>query len=159
MPRSDAPDWVRDAREELPRDRLPVDVVHAAVTRLFEGERVAPDVQVIVLAVGGADAQFDRVEPDGKALDWLAARHEVLFLVSAGDHPGELELPPSVDLTDPEAVQHAILCVLQRTRGLRRLLAPAEAVNGSPLALRTQTAPPRPQTAYWTHSFCLTSRA
>ena len=128
--RSDAPDWVRDAREELPRDRLPVNVVHAAVTRLFEGERVAPGVRVIVLAVGDAVAQFDRfVSPMARLLDWLAARHEVLFLVSAGNHPGELELPLSVDLADPEAVQHAVLCVLQRTRGLRRLLAPGEAVN------------------------------
>jgi hypothetical protein len=128
--RSDAPDWVRDAREEIPRDRLPVDAVHAAVSRLFEGESVAPGVRVIVLAVGDAVAQFDRfVSPMARLLDWLAARHEILFLVSAGNHADEVELPPSVDLGDPERVQHAVLCVLQRTRGFRRLLAPAEAVN------------------------------
>lgn len=127
---SQAPDWVRDAREELPRDRLAVDVLHAAVTRLFEGERVAPGVRVIVLAIGDAVAQFDRfVSPMARLIDWLSARHGVLFLVSAGNHTAELVLSAAVDLRDPDALQHSILCELQRSRGLRRLLSPAEAVN------------------------------
>jgi len=56
----DAPNWVHGAREELPPDRLAVDVVNVAVARLFEGDAVAPGVRAIVLAVGDSVLQFDR---------------------------------------------------------------------------------------------------
>jgi Subtilase family len=125
-----APDWVRDAREELPRDRLPVDLVHAAVTRLYEGEAVAPDVKVIVLAIGDAVAQFDRfVSPLARLLDWLSFRYGVLFIVSAGNHLDDLELAADTALHDPHELEHEVLCALQRTAALRGLLSPAEAVN------------------------------
>ncbi|MGE3795518.1 MAG: hypothetical protein AB7I38_16555 [Dehalococcoidia bacterium] len=89
-----APDWVRDVREELPRDRLAIDVVNAAVARLFEGEAVATGIRAIVLAVGDHALQFDRfVSPLARLLDWLAYRYEVTFLVSAGNHPVILDIP------------------------------------------------------------------
>ncbi len=125
-----APDWVHDAREELPRDRLPVDVIHGAVTRLYEGEAVAPDVRAIVLAVGDTVAQFVRfVSPLARLLDWLSFRYGVLFLVSAGNHLADLELPADATLDDPREVQHEVLCALHRCAALRGLLSPAESVN------------------------------
>lgn len=129
--RSDAPDWVADAGEELPRDRLPVDLIHGAVTRLFEGERVAPGVRIIVLAVGDAAQPFDRfVSPLARLVDWLSSRYSVVFLIAGGNHPRDLELGEDFDPTwSPEEVQHEFLMAMLRSAALRRPLSPAEAVN------------------------------
>jgi hypothetical protein len=126
-----APEWVRDAAEELPRDRLAVDVINAAVTRLFEGDAVAPAVRAIVVAIGDRVLQFDRfISPLGRLLDWLAFRHDVVFLVSAGNHLQPLDIPAETDSNDAEELQHELLCALGRAAALRRLLAPAETING-----------------------------
>lgn len=129
--RSDAPDWVRDAGEELPRDRLPVDLVHAAVTRLFEGERVAPGIRVIVLAVGDLAQPFDRfVSPLARAIDWLSSRYNVLFLVAGGNHRQELELREDFDPAwAADEVQHEFVTAILRGAAHRRPLSPAEAIN------------------------------
>jgi hypothetical protein len=127
----DAPEWVRDAPEELPRDRLAVDMINAAVTRVFEGDAVATGVRAIVLAIGDRVLQFDRfVSPLARLLDWLAFRHDVVFLVSAGNHLEPLEIPAEVDTSNPEELQHELLCAVGRAASLRRLLAPAETING-----------------------------
>jgi Subtilase family len=127
----DAPAWVRDPREELPRDRLAVDIVNQAVARLFEGESAAaPDVRVIVLAVADAALQFDRfVSPLARLLDWLSFRYRVLFLVPAGNHLEPLDIPADTGLENPQELQHELLCAVQRSAALRRLLSPAESVN------------------------------
>lgn len=125
-----SPAWVQGGREELPRDRLAVDLLHEAIVRLYEGEAVAPAVRVIVLAVGDAVCQFDRfVSPLARLLDWLSARFGILLLVSAGNHLEELTLHGEVDGSNTEELQHEVLCALQRSAGLRRLLSPAESVN------------------------------
>jgi Subtilase family len=129
--RADAPTWVRDAREELPRNRLAVDVVQQAVARLFEGDTpAAAGVRVVVLAVGDAALRFDRfVSPLARLLDWLSFRHNVLFLVAAGNHLDPLTVPEDTGLQDPQELQHELLCEIQRSASLRRLLSPAESVN------------------------------
>jgi hypothetical protein len=126
-----APAWVRDPREELPRDRLAVDIVHQAVARLFAGETAAaPDVRVIVLAVADAALQFDRfVSPLARLLDWLSFRYRVLFLVPAGNHLEALDIPADTGFEDPHELQHELLCAVQRSAALRRLLSPGESVN------------------------------
>jgi hypothetical protein len=140
-----APDWVRDPREELPRDRLPVDLVHEAVTRLYEGEAVAPDVRAIVLAVGDEVAQFDRfVSPLARLLDWLSFRHGVAFLVSAGNHLADLEFAADAALDDANELQHEALCALHRTSALRRLLSPAESVNAVTIGAAHDDSSSRP---------------
>ncbi len=128
---ADAPEWVREPREELPRDQLPVDLVHRAVARLFEGDApAAPDVRVIVLAVGDVTLQFDRfVSPLARLLDWLSFRYRVLFVVPAGNQLEPLDVPVDLGLEDPQELQHELLCAGQRSAALRRLLSPAESVN------------------------------
>lgn len=129
--RSDAPDWVTGAGEELPRDRLPVDLIHGAVVRLFDGERVASGVRIIVLAVGDAAQRFDGfVSPLARLVDWLSSRYGVVFLVSGGNHPHELELGDDFDPAWPaDEVQHEFVMAMLRSAAQRRLLSPAEAVN------------------------------
>ncbi len=127
-----APAWVGGAgREELPRDRLAVDVLHGAIARMYEGESpVAPQVRVIVLALGDAACQFDRfVSPLARLIDWLQSTYEVLILVSAGNHAEEIELPEELDIEDAQELQHEVISALQRRAGLRRLLSPAESIN------------------------------
>jgi len=125
------PDWVPNATEELPRDRLPVDVLHTAVARLFEGDQAAaPNVRAVLLAVGDVAQQFDRfVSPLARLLDWLSFRHQVLFIVSAGNHLDPLLLPADLDVDNSDEIQHELLCAVGRSAPVRRLLAPAESIN------------------------------
>lgn len=134
--RADAPDWVPRPVEELPRDRLGVDLIHSAVARLYEGPSPsAPSVRTIVLAVGDISKQVDRfVSPLARLLDWLAFRYRVVFLLAAGNHVEPLEVPEDVDGSDPEEVQHEVLCAIARVANLRRILAPAESINGVTVA-------------------------
>lgn len=129
--RSDAPHWVVNAGEELPRDRLAVDLVHSAVTRLFEGERVAPGIRIIVLALGDSAQPFARfVSPLARLVDWLSSRHRVVFLVSGGNHLLDLELGDDFDPTrPPDEVQHDFVTAMLRSAAQRGPLAPAESIN------------------------------
>jgi len=125
------PSWVRDVPEEMARDRLAVDVINSAVTRLFAGPHpAAPQIKVIVLAVGDKVEQFDRfISPLARLLDWLSFRHRVLFIVSAGNHVTVFDVPSDLGLDDPQELQHEVLCAMQKATGLRRILAPGESVN------------------------------
>lgn len=129
--RADVPEWVEgDVREELPRDRLAVDLIQGAVARLFEDEARAPEVRVIVIAIGDAAIQFDQfISPLARLLDWLADRYGVLFILSAGNHLGPIELPAECDLDNAEEVAYELLCELQRQAPMRRMLCPGESVN------------------------------
>lgn len=123
--------WVANAEEAIPVDRLPVQLVHEAVARMKEGQNAqAPAVRIINLSIGDRAQQFDRfVSPWARLLDYLAATYDVLFIVSAGNHPVALVLPHDVDITDAAEVESEILSDLASTASLRRLLAPAESVN------------------------------
>jgi len=123
--------WVDSPEERIPRDRLPVELVHEAVTRIFEGENPqAPGVRIINLSVGDSAQQFDRfLSPWARLIDYLSAEYEVLFVLSAGNHRVELEINGDVDFDDPAEVESESLIQLARTPNLRRLLAPADSVN------------------------------
>lgn len=129
--RADAPDWIdTDVREELPRDRLAVDLIQSAVARLFEDEARAPEVRVIVIAIGDAAIQFNQfISPLARLLDWLADEYGVLFILSAGNHLAPIDLPADCDFDNVEEVAHELLCEVQRQAPLRRLLCPGESVN------------------------------
>jgi Subtilase family len=123
--------WVSRPQESIPVERLPVELVHEAVVRMKEGEDAqAPGVCIVNLSLGDRAQQFDRfVSPWARLLDYLAASYEILFVVSAGNHPVELVLPADVDLADGEEVQSEALARLVATASLRRVLAPGESVN------------------------------
>ena len=128
--RATAPDWVRAPAEELPRDRLQVDFLHSVIVRLFEGAAVAPVVTVVVLAVGDAAMQFDRlVSPLARLVDWLSSRYNVLFLVSAGNQIQAISVPDDIDPTDTYELQSELLRALDAVAAFQRLLSPAESVN------------------------------
>jgi len=132
------PAWTNeDSFERVPEGVLVVDLVHRAVRRLFEPdgntEPVAPNVALVNFSVGILDRPFSgTLSPLARLLDWLSWKHNVLFVVSAGNHMhdvdtgnpwSELERLAPADLT---AV--IVQSLVADTRN-RRALSPAEAMN------------------------------
>lgn len=128
----------RGYEEAIPEDVLPTDLIHRAVRRLYEPEDdevpEAPDVRIINLSIGDPARPFVReMSPWARLLDWLAWKYNVLFLVSAGNHVREIELDIARNdlstLTDQAREQAVIKSLATDTRN-RRLLSPAETLNG-----------------------------
>lgn len=127
--------WGSDYCEQIPDDSLLVDKIHVAVRRLFEEEagKVAPTVKVINLSIGVSYRQFDRsMSPFARLLDWLSWKYKVLFIVSAGNHPGNMDtgmtftdfVAADIGSRDKAVIGH----VNNESRNLR-LFSPAESVN------------------------------
>lgn len=122
-------EW-RDA-EVVPRDRLMVDMVHAAFVRMFDGPQpTAPSVRVVNLSIGAPERTFIRsMSPLARLLDWLSEKYNVLVVVSAGNHPIPLNLgPETLGATHDELARRAFASVRDTSRTLG-LLSPAEATN------------------------------
>lgn len=123
----------RGEEETVLRDRLLVDLIHQAFRRIFEGEGSgdpqAPSVRIINLSIGDPIQMFvRRISPLAKLLDWLAHRYNVVILVSAGNHPIEVDVPAAV-LADSDALRSAVATSLYERARHRRVLSPGEAVN------------------------------
>ena len=121
----------------FPPDVLPIDLVHRAVRRLYEGENgeppVAPSVRVINLSICDTARPVSlAMSPWARLLDWLSWKYKILFVVSAGNHPDSLELDiPRDDLghLTPEELEKSVRSVARDTRN-RRVLSPSETMNG-----------------------------
>jgi hypothetical protein len=130
-PHSFLTDW-----ETFPNDELLVDLLYRSLKRIFEGDQdgvpVAPSVRIVNLSIGDPARTFvRRMSPHARLLDWFAHKYNVIFVVSAGNHDGA-ESEPTVSLStidDPEALHTEALRSLRDSVRLRRLLAPAEAIN------------------------------
>lgn len=123
--------------ECIPEGVLPLDLIHRAVKRLFEGDGelppVAPSVKAINLSVCDPRQLFDRnMSPWARMLDWLSHRYNVLFVVSAGNHLNDISLEANVEdfnALAPEEKERSIIEALDKNRWSRRLMSPAESVN------------------------------
>ena len=124
--------------EAIPEDVLPNDVVQRAVLRIFEGDGgeppVAPDVRIINLSIGDPQRPFLReMSSWARLLDWLAWKYDVLFVVSAGNHVRSLILDePAADFHRKsfQERQRSVLAALAADTRNRRLLSPAQTLNG-----------------------------
>ena len=123
--------------EQIPDNVLPVDLVHRAVRRLYEGEDdhppVAPTVQIINISVCDPARPFFR-EMSGWArlLDWLSWKYQILFIVSAGNALDDIELDaPTESLANlqPKDAGSVVVSAITADTRNRRILAPAESVN------------------------------
>ena len=115
-------------KEGAPRHRLWLDLIHRAVLRLFVGDGnvgpTAPHVSIINLSVGDAGRPFlHEVSPLARLIDWLSWKYGVLFVISAGNH--ECEIPDEYRASDEAVLRH-----LFRETKQRRILCPAESLNG-----------------------------
>jgi hypothetical protein len=138
--------------EMIPEGTLPIDLVHRAVRRLYEVEGgeppVAPSVRVINLSVSDRSRPFDRAMSSwARLLDWLSWKYNVLFMVSAGNYPRDIELSvPRSDLRNllSEDRERAVIEAIVTDTRHRRLLSPAETLNGLTLgATHSDVSTPR----------------
>ena len=143
---------LRDDNESIPDDVLHVDLIHRAVRRLFEPENgdppASPSVKVINLSIGDPMRPFAReMSSMARLLDWLSYKHNVLFIVSAGNHTQDIEIAwrEIRNLSHSDRQSEIIKAVADDTRN-RRLLSPAETVNGLTVGAShsdaSQTLPP-----------------
>ncbi len=125
-------------REYVPEDVLVVDLIHRAVRRIFDGDGVegpvAPHVKIVNLSIGDPSRQFSRaMSPLARLLDWLSVKYSILFIISAGNHPK----PICLDITgeefeqlQPNELEDKTIKALYQDARHRRLLSPAESING-----------------------------
>ncbi|MBN2296805.1 MAG: S8 family peptidase [Pirellulales bacterium] len=125
------------SKEEIPEDVLPVDLVHRAVKRMFDGDGTeaasAPTVKIINLSVGDKARPYDNMlSPWARLLDWLSVQYQVLFVVSAGNCDTDIELDVSRNELDSLSAQdkrQRVIAALARSVRNRRILSPSESIN------------------------------
>ncbi len=130
------------AREKIPDNMLPIDIVHRSVVRLFESEGdippVCPSIKVINLSIADPIKLFDgQMSPWAKLVDYLSEKYQVIFVISAGNHLRDIVL----NMTNEEFLQldadqreEVILHGVTEEMYLRRLMSPAESVNSITVA-------------------------
>jgi len=132
-----APQGVR--AETTPLERLPIGLVFRAVTALATGlngsEPLGSRVVLINHSVCDLEAPFaKRPSPWARLLDFLSHRYGLLFIVSAGNIREPFQLDTYVSDEELHAANHiqrqvVLLRSLERSKGGRSILSPAESVN------------------------------
>lgn len=127
------------SEECTPQDKLPLAMVYRAVQALKEGSATgAPTGKSIVVvnhSVCDMEAPFaGRPSAWAKLIDYLSHKHQLLFVISAGNIHDAFPLAMYSDCeefsqADPIQRQAAILLGAERAKGLRSILSPAEAIN------------------------------
>ena len=123
--------------EQMPEDRLAVDLVHQAIKRMMEGEHgnapTAPGVKIVNFSIGDPMRVFyHTMSPMARLLDWLSYKYEILFIISAGNCCPTFEL--NCDLTAFKAKRQSdksrfFASELLKTRAANRIISPAESIN------------------------------
>ena len=115
--------------EKIPSMDFAENIIERSVVRIFDGEGdgdpFCPTVKVINLSLGNLDYQFIReMSPWAKLLDWLSWKYKVLFVVSAGNYYGEVD----IDEENVELYKQFIQSI-ESNQIERKLLSPAESIN------------------------------
>jgi len=128
---------VMGPRDAFPDDRLIVDLIYTAVVTMREGaEATSPGALIVNVSLGNPRRRFHRqLSPWATALDRLAYRFGLLFIVSAGnccDAFGVLTFADSAAFEGATAEHRATdtLRALGAVVADRRVFSPAETVNG-----------------------------
>ncbi|MDV9171975.1 S8 family peptidase [Streptomyces sp. W16] len=122
--------------ERIPGDQLAIDLVHRSLVRLLSSEELVRNgrVRLVNLSLGDASLQLAAtMSPWARLLDWLAYKYQVLFVISAGNHPHSLIFPHTPDTFEtlaPEKIRQETLRIIVESAERRRILSPSEAVNG-----------------------------
>ncbi len=128
----------RFIEEAIPTNVLPIDLIHRSVRRLYETENGEPpaalSVRIINLSICDQTRPLIReMSSWARLLDWLSWKYNILFIVSAGNHLQDIELDlPRSDLSTltAEERERAVVKALAMDTRNRRLLSPAETLNG-----------------------------
>jgi hypothetical protein len=123
-----------NAEESVPWDKLPTDVTIRAVRDVLGQDGVTgawPTVKVLNVSLGDPLAQFDTIPSAwARAIDWLSYQHNVLFIVSTGNHTKAIPISAR-DLKATAGVDRDNLTrgAIANLSSQRRLLPPAESLN------------------------------
>lgn len=128
--------WLNDRIECIPDNELFVDLLHRAVKRIFEGDSDSDpikSIKIINLSIGDSSLLFyHTMSPVARLLDWLSFQYDVLFIISAGNHLHNIELPILYrdfkllnDLNKEKIIYQKIVEDMRN----RRLLSPSESIN------------------------------
>ena len=118
-----------------PNDRLFIDLVHVALQRVFGGDNpLAPSIFVVNFSIGVHGSHFaGQISSLARLLDWWSYKAGILFVVSAGNIPDDLEIDGTTftDFEDCSIPQRqSLVQSAQRHQSYRRtLLSPSEALN------------------------------
>ena len=119
--------------DRFPHDRLVVDLIYLAVMRLREQR---PGIVIVNLSLGNRYRPFhNQLSPWARLLDRLAYRLGLLFIVSAGNQVNDFGIAAFATNRDYEEADGqrratSMITTLHGIMGERRLLSPAETVNG-----------------------------
>lgn len=135
--RPDRRDFRSPRNEGVPHDVCVPDLIHRAVRRLFEQEGatapVAPRVRVINLSVGDPFRPFDgTVSPFARILDWLSWRYGAVFMISAGNQPGDITISKTNEdraRLSPAELSQEVFGAIHQNAHVRRIISPAESIN------------------------------
>lgn len=130
--------WHREPwPEQLPTNEISVDLIHRSVRRLFEaGESsaaAAPTVKIVNLSIGDPSRPYLHfMSPLARLLDWLSFKYRILFVVSAGNYPQDIELSISEtefrSLDQNERLRLVVRHLYNDIRN-RKIMSPAESIN------------------------------
>jgi hypothetical protein len=124
--------------ERTDGNRLLIDTIYRAILRMKGAageEPAAPEVFLVNLSMGDVRRPFTRLmSPLARLLDFLAAQHGILFLVSGGNITTPLTLGEFDTWTDFEAAdagtrERAVLAALNAAKHERTILSPGESLN------------------------------
>jgi hypothetical protein len=124
---------VMGAGDRFPRDRLVVDLIYLAVVRMREHRQ---GIVIVNLSLGNRYRPFhNQLSPWARLLDRLAYRLGLLFIVSAGNQVNDFGIAAfttSREYEDADGQSRAtsMIGALHSIMAERRLLSPAETVNG-----------------------------
>ena len=128
---------VLGAGDAFPDDRLIIDVIYSAVIAMRSGaEPSAPGVLIVNVSLGNRRRPFQgQLSPWARLLDRLSYHFGILFVVSAGNNTDPFGVPTFATRTafedaPADSRSTAILQALGYIVADRRLLSPAETVNG-----------------------------
>lgn len=119
--------------DSFPQDRLVIDMVFLAITRLRE---TAPHVLIVNLSLGNRRRPFHgKLSAWARLIDRMAQRFGLLFIVSAGNQIEQFGVTAYATSIAFEAAASgeratAMVVALNNLAPDRRLLSPAETVNG-----------------------------
>ncbi len=143
-----------DNRESTPPGKLPIGIVYRALQALLGGNGEAPKAPNAVLINHSICDEFApfvrRPTPWAALLDYFSHKFGVLFVVSAGNIQESFKVREHQNAASLAGVPHleqqaAILNAIERAKGRRGILSPAESVNAITVgALHADKAGPCP---------------
>lgn len=123
--------------EFLPDYVLPIDIVHRSVRRMFEEQDgvppVAPTVKIINFSIGDSYRPFiNNICTWARLIDWLSEKYNVMFIISAGNYPGDLmlDIPHNqFDTTSSSVLERTVIENIVNESIDRKILTPSESIN------------------------------